>query len=45
MLDMIAVVLRDNKLQAKAEERRNKREAAEKKTRDLEKSVHGGGFC
>ena len=39
MLDVIAVALRDNELQAKAEERRKKREAVEKKRRDLEKSV------
>ncbi|CAN0408951.1 unnamed protein product, partial [Ascophyllum nodosum] len=36
MLDVIAVALRDNELQAKAEERRKKREAVEKKRRDLE---------
>ena len=45
MLDMIAVALRDNELQAKAEERRKKREAAEKKRQDLEKSVLGGFVC
>lgn len=31
LLDMISVALRDNELQAKAEERRKKREAQEKK--------------